>query len=194
VLIDNEYRVLLDNARHGPDAIVLAGDPAAPETAPAAPWKSFHVTTYLDVNFPTQSVDLYQFQIRGFFRVHPLLEVTSFGRHKRVFPFPVTHCENIRDDDHGNEIGRLHGGALAGGKGAPGTPAPHKGDKDKNGGRGSDALVAGGAVHAVPRAGAAADEGTGLLNAGNVAVAAGALLTALGVPAAFWLRRRRSAE
>jgi hypothetical protein len=181
VLIDNAFRVIMDNARHGPSAIVIAGDPPAPLTAPAAPFQSFHVTTYLDVKFPQQSVNQYQFRIKGFFRIHPLLVVTAFGRHTRFFPFPVTHCENIRDDDYGDNGGYLAhaGGAQAAGKGAPGTPAPGKGGQGKDGHRDSASSNASG--------------GSPLLSAAHVGIATGGLLAVLGALTLFWIRRRRSA-
>nr|WTB34965.1 hypothetical protein OG781_40770 [Streptomyces sp. NBC_00830] len=192
MLIDNQFRAILDNGRHGPDAIVLAGDPPAPASSPAAPWKSFHVEKHLDVNSPTQNTDQYSFEIREFFRVHPLFVVRAFGHHKRVFPFPDTHCDNVAYDDYRGERDVPYGSAPAEGKGAPGSPAPHEGLHDKSGRRESDTPVAGGAVSALPRDGAAVG-GAGPLSAKHIVIAVGGLLMVLGVSALAWLRRRRSA-
>ncbi|MGR6971754.1 hypothetical protein ACU639_19580 [Streptomyces cynarae] len=195
VLIDKGLRAILRNGRRGPEALVLQGSSASSSWSPAAPWDTFSVSTYLDVNYPTQTTAQYEFEIKGFFRVHPVFVVKAFDRHERAFPFPAAHCVDGEDDgdrghgghrghrgeggDRGDsgdrgDRGRPHGGGAEG-SGSSGSPVPQKGD------------------HRVPRDTAAAACGVGLLSAKHIVIAVVGLLVILGVPATAWLRRRRSA-
>ena len=182
VLIDKNLRAILTNGRRGPEALVLQGAPASSSSSPTAPWDTFTVSTYLDVNYPTQTSGQYEFAIRDFFRVHPLFVVKAFDRHKRAFPFPAAHCVNDEDDkyDEGRgERARPHGGATADG-GSSGHPAPRKGGHHQKGQGG-------------PRATAAAGWSAGLLSATHIVIAVGGLLMILGMLGLAWLRRHRSA-
>ncbi|MEU8589564.1 hypothetical protein AB0C59_21590 [Streptomyces sp. NPDC048664] len=174
MLIDKGLRAILIDGRYGPEALVLQGDSDSSSTSPAAPWDSFTVSTYLDVDYPSETSGQYQFEIHGFFRVHPIFVVKAFGRHARGFPFPAAHCVNGQNDG-AREDGAHGGGAPphggAAGSGSFGSPSPR----------------------AVPRGSRAAAWSEGLLSAKNIVIVAGGLLLALGVPAAAWLRRRGSA-
>lgn len=197
VLIDKNLRAILTNGRRGPEALVLQGSPGSSSSSPVAPWDNFTVSTYLDVNYPTQTANQYEFAIRDFFRVHPLFVVKAFDRHKRVFPFPAAHCDEDDEDGGGRrdrgDRARPHGGTGADGDGSSGNQLPRKGDHHQNG-RGAQAPPApGGAVPPVPRNTAAAGCSADLLSAQNILIAVGGLLMILGMPAVAWLRRRRSA-
>ncbi|MGJ5755362.1 hypothetical protein FB563_3587 [Streptomyces puniciscabiei] len=175
VLIDKGLRAILTNGPRGPEALVIQGSSAS-SSSPTAPWDTFTVSTYLAVDYPTQTSGQYAFAIREFFRVHPLFEVKAFGVHKRLFPFPATHCRHGRDDGDGGDGVRPQGGAVVDGngspslqKGAPGRTAPSH-DSEAAGWSGS------------------------LLSVKRIVIAAGGLLVVVGLLAAAWLRRRRSAE
>ncbi|GHE10313.1 hypothetical protein [Streptomyces alanosinicus] len=168
VLIDKDLRAILTNDRHGPEALVVQGDPGAPATSPAAPWDSFTVSTYLNVNYPTQTSGQYEFAIRDFFKVHPRFEVKTFDRHKRFFPFPATHCVDRQDDDDREDGAGPHSGTT----GKSGSPSPQT----------------------VPGANSAASWSDDFLSVEHILIAAGGLLMVLGALATVWLRRRRSAE
>ncbi|AOR30772.1 hypothetical protein BFF78_06665 [Streptomyces fodineus] len=180
VLIDKGLRAILINGRHGPEALVLQGSSSS-SSSPAAPWDTFSVSTYLDVTYPTQTSNQYEFAIRDFFKVHPLFEVKAFDRHKRRFPFPAAHCADDEDNGDREDGARPHGGAD--GSGPSGSPSPqHQNGK-------GETLAPGG-----PRDSAAAGWSTDLLSAKTIVIAVGGLLMILGTLAAAWLRRRRSAE
>lgn len=175
VLIDKTLRAILTNGRRGPEAVVLEGDPGS-SSSPAAPWTSFSVTTYLDATYPVNSSGQYQFEIRDFFRVHPLFVVKAFDDHRRVFPFPATHCNGGKDGGGREDRARPHGGAPR--EGSPsGSPLPRTG-----------------APSPLPRLSTTADRSANLLSGQNIAIAAGGLLMVSGALAAAWLRRRRSAD
>ncbi|MFE0329274.1 hypothetical protein ACFW08_21290 [Streptomyces sp. NPDC058960] len=198
VLIDKGLRAILRNGRRGPEALVLQGSSASSSWSPAAPWDTFSVSTYLDVNYPTQTTAQYEFAIKGFFRVHPVFVVKAFDRHERAFRFPAAHCIDGEDDgdrEHHGDRGRPHGHRGAEGRGPSGSPLPQKGDRRQTGGGEQGTLVPGGAVPpgSVPRGMAAAACGVGLLSAKHILIAAVGLLMILGMLAAAWLRRRRSA-
>lgn len=173
VLIDKNLRMVLINAQRGPEAILLHGP--ADVSSPEAPWSSFTVAGYLSVMYPTKTSDRYQFEIRDFFRVHPLLVVKAFAHHKRVFPFPATHCIDEDDRGGGNDGARPHGGASADGGDSSGSPAGSASPSD-------------------PRDARAAGWSARLLSGKQIIFAAGGLLLILGTLALAWLRRRRSAE
>ena len=194
VLIDKNLRAILTNGRRGPEALVLQGAPASSSSSPTAPWDSFTVSTYMDVNYPTQTSAQYEFAIRDFFRVHPLFVVKAFDRHKRAFPFPAAHCVDDEDDKYDEGRGdrgdraRPHGGATADGSGSSG-----KGDRRQNGQGEQQTVAPGGAVSPGPRATAAAGWSAGLLSATHIVIAVGGLLMILGMLGLAWLRRHRSA-
>ncbi|MEU4932259.1 hypothetical protein AB0G54_38135 [Streptomyces yokosukanensis] len=168
MLIDKDLRAILINDRHGPEALVVAGNPGAPASSPAAPWDSFTVATYLDVGEPTNTSGLYAFEIRDFFRVHPRFLVKAFDRHERSFPFPATHCVDREDDDDREDSAGPHGGTT----GLSGSPSPRAVAGDSSAASWSDSL----------------------LSTKYILIAAGGLLMTLGGLAMAWLRRRRSAE
>ncbi|MEU6506181.1 hypothetical protein [Streptomyces sp. NPDC046942] len=178
VLVDKSLRAILTNGRRGPEALVLNG--TSKSSSPVAPWDSWSVATYLDVKYPTQTSGQYEFEIRDFFRVHPLFVVKALDNHKRVFPFPVTHCRDGQDDREDRD--GPHGGAIPDGSGKSGSPVPRK------------ETVPGGTDSAGPRENTAAGWSAGLPSALYIVLAAGGLLTVLGMLATAWLRRRRSAE
>lgn len=167
VLIDKGLRAILTNGRRGPEALVLQGSGSS--SSPDAPWTTFTVSTFLDVNYPTQTSGQYEFAIREFFRVHPLFVVKAFDNHKRAFPFPAAHCRDGQDDDDREDGAGLHGGATADGNGSSSSPSPQKG-----------------------RESAAAGWSVSLLSAKYIAIAVGGLLMVLGTLAMERLRRRRS--
>lgn len=194
VLIDKSLRAILTNGRRGPEALVLTGSPGSSSLSPTAPWASFTVSTYLDVNYPTQTTNQYEFAIRDFFRVHPLFVVKAFDRHKRVFPFPAAHCdEDEHDDGDRRDRDRPHGGTHPDGSGSSGHQLPRKRDHHQNGQGAQGTLAPGGANAPVPRNTAAAGCSAGLLSATHIVIAAGALLVILGLLAVARLRRGRSA-
>ncbi|MFB7504822.1 hypothetical protein [Streptomyces broussonetiae] len=163
VLIDKGLRAILINGRRGPEAVVLQG--SGPSSAPAAPWNSFSVTTYLDVNYPTQTTAQYELAITEFFRVHPLFVVKAFDNHKRKFPFPAAHCHDGQDDGDREDGARPRVG------GPTSSPSPQKGGEST-----------------------AAEWSTGFPSAKGIVIAVGGLLMVLGTLAMVWLRRRRSGE
>ncbi|MFG3206536.1 hypothetical protein [Streptomyces sp. NPDC048192] len=169
MLIDKNLRMVLINAQRGPEAILLQGP--ANVSSPEAPWSSFTVVGYLSVMYPTKTSDRYQFEIRDFFRVHPLLVVKAFAQHKRVFPFPATHCIDEDDRGGGKDGARPHGGASADGGDSSGSPAGSANPSDP-----SDAR--------------AADWSASLLSGKHIMFAAGGLLLILGTLALARLRRR----
>jgi hypothetical protein len=164
--------------------------------SPTAPWDNFTVSTYLDVNYPTQSTNQYEFAIHDFFRVHPLFVVKAFDRHERAFPFPAAHCDEHygHDGDRGDrgDRARPHGGTTADGSGSSGSPLPQKGDHHKNGQGEQRTHAPGGAVPPALRNTAAVSCSAGLLSAKHIVIAAGGLLMILGMMAAAWLRRHRA--
>ncbi|MEU6774905.1 hypothetical protein [Streptomyces sp. NPDC046759] len=174
VLIDKTLRAILTNGRRGPEATVLQGDTGS-ASSPVAPWTTFSVSTYLNVNYPTQTTSQYEFRIRAFYRVHPLFEVKAFDNHRRLFPFPAAHCDSGKDDAERGNGAPPHGGATPNGRGSSGSPLPGAG-----------------ALSPVPRDSTAAGWSTGLLSAKNIAIGVGTLLVLLGTLATAWLRRRRS--
>ncbi|MGW5196758.1 hypothetical protein [Streptomyces spiralis] len=177
VLIDKGLRAILTNGPRGPEALVIQGKSAS-SSSPTAPWDTFTVSTYLNVDFPIQTPGQYQFRIREFFRLHPLLEVRAFGVHKRFFPFPATHCRNDRDDGDRGGGAPPKDGAVVDGNGALTSPSPQKGPGRTVASRDSEAAGWSG----------------NLLSVKKILVAAGGLLVVLGLLAAAWLQRRRSAE
>ncbi|MFF4214477.1 hypothetical protein ACFYZE_35100 [Streptomyces sp. NPDC001796] len=220
MFIEKEVRAILTNGRRGPEALVLEGTPASSSSSPTAPWSSFSVATYLDVNYPTQTHKHYEFAIKGFFRVHPLFVVKAFDRHERAFFFPAAHCdEDDEDGDRrdrgdyrdrrghrgvggngdegdnrdGRDHSRPHGGATADGSDSSGYPPPRKGDDHRNGQGEQKPLTPGGAVRPAPPDAATAGWSTCLLSATHIVIAGGALLMILGMLAVAWLRRHRSA-
>ncbi|WBO65693.1 hypothetical protein [Streptomyces camelliae] len=194
MLIDNNLRAILTDGRRGPEAVVLQGASGSSSSSPAAPWDSFTVLTYMDVNYPTQTDNQYEFAITDFFRVHPLFVVKAFDRHERTFPFPAAHCVNDQEDGDRGDGTRPHGGTTADGSGSSGSPFPQKGDHHQNGPGEQGTLAPEATISPVPRDGAAAGWSAGLLNAKHIVIAAGGLLMVLGMLARAWLRRRRSAS
>lgn len=194
VLIDNNLRAILTDGRRGPEAVVLQGPSGSSSLSPTAPWDDFTVLTYMDVNYPTQTDYQYEFEIRDFFRVHPLFVVKAFDRHERAFPFPAAHC--INDEDGGDRGDRAapHGGTTADGSGSSGSLLPQKGDPRQNGQGEHETLAPAGTIPPVPRDSTAASWSAGLLSGKHIVIAAGGLLMVLGMPAMAWLRRRRSAS
>ncbi|MFJ5121767.1 hypothetical protein [Kitasatospora sp. NPDC088548] len=193
VLIDQNFRAILVNGRYGPEAIVIQGDSSSSSSSPAAPWNSFTVSTYLNVDYPTQSSNQYQWKIRDFFREHPLFVVRAFGRHERAFPFPATHCTNGQDDGDRGDRAFPDGGEAADGRGASGSPSPLGGDNPQNGRPEPETPGSGGTVRPLPRDTAASGRSDRLLSAKHIGIAAGGLLMVLGMLATARLRRRRSA-
>ncbi|MEV7185764.1 hypothetical protein [Kitasatospora sp. NPDC093102] len=204
MLIDENLRAILINGRHGPEALVLQRDPPDQSAPPEAPWPGFTVATYLDVNYPTNTSGLYQFQIRDFFREHPVFVVKAFGRHERDFRFAAAHCIDDYDDDHhdGGDRGdhaRPHDGEAAEGGGSSGTPppqesgapSPQEGDHHPSGLPAPETPASGGTDLPLPSDGAAAGRSAGRPSAKRVGIAAGGLLMVLGVPGTAWLHRRR---
>ncbi|MFB7667738.1 hypothetical protein ACFC1R_28065 [Kitasatospora sp. NPDC056138] len=207
MLIEKSLRVFLRNGRRGPEALVLREDQPSSSSSPTAPWKSFTVSTYMDVRYPTQTERQYEFEIRDFFKVHPLLVVRAFDRHERVFRFPATHCVNDEDDHGRDEHGRdgkgrddgdrgdpalPHDGASADGNGSSGSPSPKEGDHPQNGQSKPGTPGSGSTIRPLPSGSAAAGRSTGLLSARHIGIAAGGLLVLLGTLATAWLLRRRS--
>ncbi|MEU9478656.1 hypothetical protein [Streptomyces sp. NPDC048191] len=174
MLIDKTLRAILTNGRRGPEAVVLQGDTGS-SSSPAAPWTSFSVTTYLDVTYPLQSTGQYQFEIRDFFRVHPLFVVKAFDDHRRAFPFPAAHCSDGQDDADREDRAHPHGGTPQGRNGPSDSPLPRTGS-----------------LSPLPRRNTADGWSAGLLSAKNIAIAVGGLLMVAGTLAGAWLRRRRS--
>ncbi|WP_369390181.1 hypothetical protein AB5J72_22965 [Streptomyces sp. CG1] len=164
MLIDKGLRAILTNGRRGPEAVVLVG--SGPSSSPEAVWTTFSVTTYLNVNYPTQTTGQYELKIRDFFRVHPFFEVKALDNHKRAFPFPVAHCHDGKDDGEREDAAGPHGGS-----GPSTSPLPQKGREE-----------------------AAASWSTSLLSAKYIVIAASGLLMVVGTLAMAWLRRRRSGE
>ncbi|MBV2154965.1 hypothetical protein [Kitasatospora sp. SUK 42] len=181
--------MIMKNGPKGPEAIVIEN--ASSEKSPSEPWDDFFVTSYLDVNFPVQTSNQYQWKIRDFFREHPVFEVKAFDDHKREFPFPVTHCNDGPDND--DRGGRAHpsGGESAGASDPSASPSSQGEDGDKNGQSASAAPSAGGTVHPLPRDAAAAGRHDGVLSAKHIGITAGGLLVVLGLLATAWTRRRR---
>ncbi|MFI2206547.1 hypothetical protein ACH47Z_38535 [Streptomyces sp. NPDC020192] len=192
MLIDKSLRAILTNGRRGPEALVLQGTPGSSSSSPAAPWTSFSVATYLDVKYFAQTSGQYEFEIRDFFRVHPLFVVKAFGRHERVFPFPAAHCINHEDDGDREDRADPHGGTTDG-HGSSGSPLPQKGNHQQNGQGERETLAPGGTIPYGPHDNTAAGWSAGLLSAKHIVIAVGGLLMVLGTLATAWLRRRRSA-
>lgn len=195
VLIDRNFRAILTNSRRGPEALVLQGSPSSSSAPPEAPWNNFTVSTYMDVNYPTQTSNQYEFKIHGFFREHPVFVVKAFDRHERVFPFPAAHCVDGWDDDHHDgdrgDHARPHDGEAADGGGPSGAPSPQEGDHHQNGQPAPEALASGGTNLPLPPDDPAAGRSAGRLSAKRIGIAAGSSLLVLGVLATAWLRRRR---
>ncbi|MFF3910567.1 hypothetical protein ACFYZJ_32525 [Streptomyces sp. NPDC001848] len=177
VLIDKSLRVILTNGRRGPEALFLEGDSGFSPSSPVKPWTTFSPESYMDVNHRTHDTKEYNFEIRGFFRVHPLFVAKSFDRHERVFLFPAAHCIN---DHHDGDRAGPHRGKTAGGNGSSGSRRPM--------------LSSPGTLSPVSRDTAAAGCIAGLLSAKYIVIAVGGLLMVLGMLAVAWLRRRRSTE
>ncbi|MBX7547692.1 hypothetical protein K1Y78_06560 [Streptomyces sp. tea 10] len=165
VLIEPTIRAFLTNGHRGPEALVLQGTPKSTPWSPEQPWSTFTVSTFLSVNYPTQTSGQYEFAIRDFFRIHPLFVVKTYDNHKRAFPFPEAHCNDHNHDDDSEDRAGPHGGT------SPSTsPSPRK-----------DAP-----------ADTAAGWSTGLLSTQHILIAAGGLLMLLGMLATAWHRRHRS--
>lgn len=194
VLIDQSFRVILKNGRHGPEALVLQGSTSASPSSPAAPWDNFAPSTYLDVNYPTQTSNQYEWQIRDFFREHPLFVVKAFDRHERVFSFPATHCIDRHDGDHGDrdrgDGALLYRGGAADGSDPSGSPSPQATDSPQDGQSESATPSSGATVPPPPRSAAAEGRHNRLLSAKHIGIAIGGLLMVLGVLATTRLRRR----
>ncbi|AKJ12681.1 hypothetical protein ABB07_22420 [Streptomyces incarnatus] len=178
VLVAPDLRAILTNGPRGPEALVISGKSSS-SSSPAATWDTFTVSTYLSVDYPNQTSGQYEFSIRQFFRVHPIFEVRTFGVHKRVFPFPATHCRNSRDDGDGGPGARPRDGAVVDGNGPSNSPAPRKGAPGRT---------------ASAQDGAAVGWSRSLLGVTGIVSAAAGLLVVLGFLAAARLRRRRSSE
>ncbi|MFI9273518.1 hypothetical protein ACIGXM_22790 [Kitasatospora sp. NPDC052896] len=201
MLIDKDFRAILRNGRRGPEALVLLRvSPSS--SSPDAPWTNFSISTYLNVNYPTQTENQYELEIRDFFRVHPLFVVKAFDRHERAFPFPVTHCVDDedergrdgkdRDDRDRDDPDFPHDGAAADGDGSSSSPSPQAGGSPQNGQQKPGAPGSGSTVRPLPPGTAAAGWDSGLLSAKHIGIAASGLLVALGTLATAWLLRRRS--
>ncbi|MFJ2807863.1 hypothetical protein [Kitasatospora sp. NPDC087271] len=190
VLIDQNFRIILKNGRYGPEALVLQGDASSSPSSPAAPWDSFNVSTYLDVNYPTQTSNQYEWQIRDFFREHPLFVVKAFDRHERVFSFPAAHCIDRHDDGDRGDGAPPYGGGAADGSGASGSPSPQAGDNPQGGQPGPETPSSGATIPPPPRDAAAEGRNNRLLSAKHIGIAVGGLLVVLGMLATAWLRRR----
>ncbi|WP_156178589.1 hypothetical protein [Saccharothrix sp. ST-888] len=148
----------------------------------------------MDVNYPTQTSNQYEWKIRDFFREHPLFVVKAFDSHERAFPFPAAHC--IDDEDDGGRGNRAHpdgDGEAAEGRGASGSPSPQGGDQHQNGKSEPETPGSGGTIRPLPRDAAASGRSGRLLSAKHIGIASGGLLMVLGMLATAWLRRRRSA-
>lgn len=193
VLIDQNFRVILKNGRRGPEALVLQGSSSSSPSSPAAPWDTWSPSTFLDVNYPTQTSNQYEWKIHGFFREHPVFVVKAFDNHERVFPFPAAHCINGRDDGDRGDRAHPHGGEAGDGRGPSGSPSPQGGDHHQNGPGGPETLGPKGTVRPLPRDAAASGRSDRLLSAKHIGIAAGGLLVVLGMSATAWHRRRRSA-
>ncbi|MEU4586155.1 hypothetical protein AB0G34_08370 [Kitasatospora aureofaciens] len=199
MLIDRTLRAILTNSRRGPEALVLQGSPPSSSSSPEAPWDNFSVSTYLDVNYPTQTSNQYEFQIRGFFREHPVFVVKAFDRHERAFPFAAARCvDDFYDDDHRHhedgdrdDHARPHDGVAADGGGPSGAPSPEGGDQGHNGQPAPETSTSGGTSLSPPPGGETFGESIGRLGAKRIGIASGGLLMVLGALAAAWLRRRR---
>ncbi|MGW7816999.1 hypothetical protein ACWGLF_02485 [Streptomyces puniciscabiei] len=178
VLVDPGLRAILTNGPRGPEALVISGKSSS-SSSPAAPWDTFTVATYLSAAYPAQTSGQYEFAIREFFRVHPLFEVRTFGVHKRIFPFPATHCRNDRDDGDGGPGARPKDGAVVDGNGPSNAPSPRKGAPGRT---------------ALSHDGAAAGWSRSLLGVTGIVSAAAGLLVVLGWLTASRIRRRRSPE
>ncbi|MFJ9844615.1 hypothetical protein ACIRYZ_30045 [Kitasatospora sp. NPDC101155] len=194
MLIDKTLRAILTNSRRGPEALVLQGSSSSSSSSssPEAPWDNFSVSTYLDVDYPTNTSGQYEFQIRGFFREHPVFVVKAFGRHERAFPFAAARCvDDYYDDDHRHHDGdrgdqdRQHDGAAADGGGPSAAPSPQES------GSPSPTLGSGGTSLPLPPDDAAVGRNVGRLSAKRLGIATGGLLMVLGALATAWLRRRR---
>ncbi|MFD4530599.1 hypothetical protein ACFWNL_35775 [Kitasatospora sp. NPDC058397] len=195
ILIDQSFRIILKNGRHGPEALVLQGSTSSPSSSPAAPWDNFAPSTYLDVNYPTQTSNQYEWQIRDFFREHPLFVVKAFDRHERVFSFPATHCIDKHDGGERGDGDRgdgalLYGGGAADGSDPSGSPSPQATDRPQDGQSASETPSSGATIPPPPRSAAAEGRHSRLLSADHVGIAVGGLLVVLGVLATAWIRRR----
>ncbi|MEU8973022.1 hypothetical protein AB0D11_27835 [Streptomyces monashensis] len=166
ILIEPTLRAFLTNGRRGPEALVLQGTPKSTPWSPEQPWTTFTVSTFLSVNYPTQTSGQYEFAIHDFYRIHPIFVVKTYDNHRRAFPFPETHCNDHNNHDDDNED---HALPHNGGKPTT-TPSPRK-----------DAP-----------ADTAAEWNTDLLSTPHILIATGGLLMLLGMLATAWHRRRRT--
>jgi hypothetical protein len=82
LVIAKGLKAELFNGRRGPTAIIRST-------------KDNSVQTFLDVNWNPQTTGSVQLKIRGFFKIHPILVVKDFDKHKRVFFFPIRRCRNF---------------------------------------------------------------------------------------------------
>jgi hypothetical protein len=87
IIIAKGLRAELFNGRRGPTAIIRST-------------KDNTVQTFLDVNWNPQTTASVQLRIRGFFKIHPILVVKDFDKHKRFFLFPIRRCRNFHFSDH----------------------------------------------------------------------------------------------
>ncbi|MEV8322232.1 hypothetical protein [Kitasatospora sp. NPDC056731] len=147
------------------------------------------------MNYPTQTSNQYEWQIRDFFREHPLFVVKAFDRHERVFSFPATHCIDKRDGGERGEGDRgdgalLYGGGPADGSDPSGSPSPQATDSPQDGQSASETPSSGATIPPPPRSAAAEGRHSRLLSAKHVGIAIGGLLVVLGVLATARLRRR----
>ncbi|WP_331743410.1 hypothetical protein [Kitasatospora sp. NBC_01300] len=146
------------------------------------------------MNYPTQTSNQYEWQIRDFFREHPLFVVKAFDRHERVFSFPATHCIDRHDGDHGDrdrgDGALLYRGGAADGSDPSGSPSPQATDSPQDGQSESATPSSGATVPPPPRSAAAEGRHNRLLSAKHIGIAIGGLLMVLGVLATTRLRRR----
>ncbi|MBO1420357.1 hypothetical protein [Streptomyces sp. FH025] len=190
ILIDAKYRVILKNGPKGPEALVIEN--ASSEKSPSEPWDDFFVTSYLDVNYPSQTSNQYQWKIRDFFWEHPLFEVKAFDDHRREFPFPATHCIDDRDGgrDGGGRGGHGHpsDGETTDASDPSGSPSPQGKEHDQDA---QPTPSSTGSHHPLPLGAAGEGRRDRTLSAKHIGFVGGGLLLVLGTLATTWARRRR---
>lgn len=91
LIVANRLKAELFNGRRGPTAIIRSA-------------KDNSVQTFLDVNWNPETTGSAQFKIEHFFKIHPILVVRDFDKHKRFFLFPIRHCRDFR----GFRLGHHH--------------------------------------------------------------------------------------
>ncbi|MBV9022368.1 MAG: hypothetical protein JO362_00850 [Streptomycetaceae bacterium] len=87
LVIGKGLKADLFNGRRGPTAVIRST-------------KDNSVQTFLDVDWNPQTTGSFQLKIRGFFKIHPILVVKDFGKHKRFFLFPIRRCRTFSFGDH----------------------------------------------------------------------------------------------